>query len=59
MKSASSISYKSIKKHKIMESLYQHQLRPKVYYTSDKGWTTDHWYSQKNKNKEINTNLKN
>ncbi len=37
-----------------METLYQHQMRPRIYFTMDMGWTTNHWYDQKNKNKAIN-----
>jgi hypothetical protein len=56
MNPPSSISCKSIKKNK-METLYQHQLRPKIYYQIGFGWKTDRLHHLRIVNK-IN-NLKN
>jgi len=36
-----------------MKKLYQHQLRPRVYFTLGFGWSTDRLYDQKSHSKKI------
>lgn len=40
-----------------METMHQHQLRPKIYYIMGLGWTSDRWYDQGTDNKKINNKL--
>ncbi len=38
-----------------METLYQHQLRPRIYFETGNGWHTDRWFDQRIKKENITT----